>query len=222
MDIKAKLSVSMMCANLLNLEKDIRLLESLQVDYLHIDIMDADFVPNITFGIDTVNRMREITTIPFDIHLLVNYPLPIIRSLQICETDIVTIHKECKDNIMDNIAFIKKQKAKFGIALNPETQIEEIYQYLPYLDTILLMLIIPGFAGSTMIHGIMDKIAYANQYLLTHKYENIEIAVDGSVSCEKAIQMKQLGASIFVGGTTAIFREGKTLQETVENFYKVV
>ena len=154
---KTKLSVSMMCADLVNLEHDIRILEMNHVDYLHIDIMDASFVPNLTFGPDFVNAIRNITTIPLDIHLLMEHPRIIVRSMNIRENDIVTIHCECKESIMENVAFIKQKGAKFGLALNPDTSIEEVRKYLPYVDVILLMLIVPGFAGSAMIHGMMEK-----------------------------------------------------------------
>ena len=152
-----KLSVSLMCADLLNLEYEIRKLEENGVDYLHIDLMDATFVPNLTFGPDIVNAIRRTTKIPLDIHLLMEHPRVIIRSMNIQKGDIVTIHSECKESIMENVAFIKQKGAKFGLALNPDTSIEEVHKYLPYVDVILLMLIVPGFAGSMMIHGMIDK-----------------------------------------------------------------
>lgn len=208
----------MMCADLVNLEHDIRILEMNHVDYLHIDIMDASFVPNLTFGPDFVNAIRNITTIPLDIHLLMEHPRIIVRSMNIRENDIVTIHCECKESIMENIAFIKQKGAKFGLALNPDTSIEEVRKYLPYVDVILLMLIVPGFAGSAMIHGMMEKVGETKQYLHKHKFDNIEICVDGSVSCERAKYMRELGASIFVGGTAGIFRKGLTLEQSIAQF----
>lgn len=218
--MQSKLSVSLMCANLLNLEKEIKKLESLKVDYLHIDIMDATFVPNLTFGPDTINAIRKITTLPLDIHLLMEHPRVIIRSIDIRENDIVSIHSECKESIMENVAFIKQKGARFGLALNPDTSIEEVKKYLPYVDVILLMLIVPGFAGSSMIHGMMEKVAETRNYLDIHKFNNIEICVDGSVSGERARYMKELGASIFVGGTAGIFRQNYTLEETIPSFYQ--
>ncbi|GFH97775.1 ribulose-phosphate 3-epimerase [uncultured Phocaeicola sp.] len=215
---KTKLSVSMMCADLVNLEHDIRILEMNHVDYLHIDIMDASFVPNLTFGPDFVNAIRNITTIPLDIHLLMEHPRIIVRSMNIRENDIVTIHCECKESIMENVAFIKQKGAKFGLALNPDTSIEEVRKYLPYVDVILLMLIVPGFAGSAMIHGMMEKVGETKLYLHKHKFDNIEICVDGSVSCERAKYMRELGASIFVGGTAGIFRKGLTLEQSIAQF----
>ena len=106
-----KLSASLMCANLVNLERDIQLLEENGVDYLHIDIMDAIFVPNLTFGPDVVNSIRKITNLPLDIHLLMEHPRVVVRSMDIREGDIVSIHSECKESIMENAAFIKQKKA---------------------------------------------------------------------------------------------------------------
>ena len=214
-----KLSVSLMCADLLNLEYEIRKLEENGVDYLHIDLMDATFVPNLTFGPDVVNAIRRTTKIPLDIHLLMEHPRVIIRSMNIQKGDIVTIHSECKESIMENVAFIKQKGAKFGLALNPDTSIEEVRKYLPYVDVILLMLIVPGFAGSMMIHGMMEKVGETYKYLNSSKFDNIEISVDGSVSSERAKYMRELGASIFVGGTAGIFCEGKSINETIPTFY---
>lgn len=153
----SKLSVSLMCADLVNLERDIHILEENGVDYLHVDIMDAAFVPNLTFGPDMVNSIRKITSLPVDIHLLMEHPRTIIRSMDIRDGDIVSIHSECKESVLENAAFIKQRGAKFGLALNPDTSIDEVRKYLPYVDVILLMLIVPGFAGTMMIHGMMEK-----------------------------------------------------------------
>lgn len=219
---KGKLSVSMMCADLMNIERDVNELERNGVDYLHIDIMDAAFVPNLTFGPDFVNGLRKKTQIPLDIHLLMEHPRVIIRSMDIHENDIVTIHSECKESIMENVAFIKQKGARFGLALNPDTTIEEVKKYLPYVDVILLMLIVPGFAGSMMIHGMMEKVGNTRTFLDELGYDNIEISVDGSVSCERAKHMREMGASIFVGGTAGVFRKGMQLNETIHEFKNAI
>lgn len=219
---KGKLSVSLMCADLMNMEHDVRVLEKNNVDYLHVDIMDSTFVPNLTFGPDFVNSLRKTTNIPFDIHLLMERPRVIIRSMNIKEGDIVTIHSECKENIMENAVFIKQKGARFGLALNPDTSIEKVKKYLPYVDVVLLMLIIPGFAGNQILHGIMEKVDYTKRFLHKHGYHNIEIGVDGSVSCERAKYMKGLGASIFVGGTAGVFRQDKNLDTAIVEFYKSI
>lgn len=119
---------------------------------------------------------------------------------------------------MENVAFIKQKGARFGLALNPDTEIEEVKKYLPYLDIILLMLIVPGFSGSTLIHGIMDKVGRTRKYLDENGYDNIEISVDGSVSWDRANYMYNQGASIFVGGTKGLFKTGKDLKESITYF----
>ena len=124
--MQGKLSVSLMCGDLLHIEKELRIFEHQNVDYIHIDVMDSRFVPNITFGPDMVNAIKRETDIPLDIHLLVESPRVIIRSFDIGENDIVTIHAECKESIMENVAFVKQRGAKFGLALNPDTTIEEV------------------------------------------------------------------------------------------------
>lgn len=221
-DTKKKLSVSLMCADLMNIEPQIRMLEIQKVDYLHIDIMDAHFVPNLTFGPDFVNQLRKITDIPFDIHLLMDKPRDIIRSLDIRQDDIVTIHAECKESILENAAFVKQKGAYFGLALNPDTTVEEVKKYLRYVDVLLLMLIVPGFAGSTMINGIMDKIADTKAYLHKNKMDDVKIEVDGSVSIESASIMSSQGADIFVGGTKGVFRIGHKLSDTIPEFYNAL
>lgn len=216
----AKISASLMCANLLNLKADIDELEEAGVEYLHVDIMDGHFVPNLTFGPDIVNIIHGYTKLPLDIHLLMDHPRVIIRSMDISQNDIVSIHSECKENIMENVAFVKQKGARFGLALNPDTEIEEVKKYLPYVDIILLMLIVPGFAGSALIHGIMDKVERTRKFLDDNGHENIEISVDGSVSWERAKYMASKGASIFVGGTKGIFKTGRSLVESVQQFKK--
>ncbi len=216
--MNGKLSVSLMCADLLHLAEQIKIYEKHDVDLIHIDVMDSQFVPNLTFGPDLVNSVKRTTRIPLDIHLLVEHPRVIIRSFDINENDIVTIHAECKESIMENVAFVKQKGAKFGLALNPDTMIEEVKKYLPYVDIILIMLIVPGFAGSKMIHGMMEKVKDTRDYLDHNGYENIEISVDGSVSQDRAEFMKSHGASIFVGGTAGIYIKDRDINETIVEF----
>lgn len=208
-----KISASLMCADLLDLGTQIEQLELAGIDYLHVDIMDNAFVPNITFGFDAIRAIRRKATLPLDIHLLVRRPADMIHFLELREGDILTIHAECDCGIMESAAFVRQKFARFGIALNPETPISKIEKYIPYVDVILLMLIVPGFSGSTMIHGIMDKVAETRVFLDNLGRNDVEISVDGSVSPEKGRYMSSLGASIFVGGTAGLFRRDMPLLE---------
>lgn len=212
----------MMCADLMNLERDIRILEKNGVDWLHIDVMDAAFVPNLGFGPDFINAMHRVTTMPLDIHLLMENPSVVIPSMNIVEGDFITIHSNCKDNIDDTIALIKEKGAKVGLALNPDTPVESVERYLSKIDMILLMLVIPGFAGGKLIDGIMDKVGVTKKYLIDKGCGNMELCVDGSVSCERAVYMRRMGATVFVGGTAGIYRKGMNLDDTVPIFLKAI
>ncbi|WP_294431700.1 ribulose-phosphate 3-epimerase [uncultured Treponema sp.] len=217
-----KISASLMCADLLNMGAQIKELETAGVDYLHLDVMDSVFVPNITLGIDTVNQIKAFTKLPIDIHLLVDKPSRIIRSLNFGSGDFVTIHAECSERIMENVAFIKQKGAAFGLALNPDTTIEEVAKYLPYVDMINIMLIVPGFAGSTLIHGIMEKVKATREFLDEHGYKDIIIEVDGSVSNERASILKNYGSSMFVCGTSSIFKKDIDFKTSVNKFKESV
>ncbi len=210
----------MMCANQLKLAEEIQRLDKVGVDYFHMDIMDSIFVPNITLGIDTVNAMRSVTNTPFDIHLLLTRPINIIHDLVIKPGDIVTFHAEAVENPLELIAHIKKHDARVGVALNPETPIQKIEHYLVYIDVIILMLITPGFAGSQMIHGIMHKVKDFRQQLDEKSLNDVEISVDGGVSAALAKAMSQDGASIFVGGTSGVFRKDMLFEDAVKIFYE--
>ncbi len=212
--MKGKISASIMCADLLNLEKQLRELEKARVDYVHIDVMDAHFVPNLTFGVDTVNAIAENTNIPLDIHLLVEHPETIVRRLNIVNGTIVTVHVECSDTISGIAKHVRNAGAKFGLALNPETPVESVREYLAYLDVILLMLTPPGFSGLKIASGVMDKVAKLRSFL-QREHANPEIEVDGGVGLEHAEYTSRLGANIFVGGTTSIFKRGELLSTTV-------
>lgn len=213
-----KISASLMCADLLNLESQIKELEFSGVDFLHLDVMDSSFVPNITFGIDTINQIKKVTKLPLDIHLLIQKPSTVIRSINLSDGDFVTIHAECSERIIENVAYIKQKGGKFGLALNPDTNIEEIEKYLPYVDMVNIMLIVPGFAGSSIIHGILEKVKDMRIFLDSKNYHDVIIEVDGSVSYERASILKSYGATMFVCGTASIFKKNEPFSETVKKF----
>lgn len=225
MKYQNKISVSVMCSDLLNLEKDIRILEEKGVDMLHVDVMDAHFVPNLTFGPDFIKAMQAHTKLPVDAHFMVDEPELMFGKLQLRKGDIFTAHVELKDPQTGNLRSYKKLSedihstgALFGLAVNPETPVETLEANLPNIDTVTLMLVHPGFAGAKLVEGILDKVSVARKYLDSKGYEKIEISVDGSVSAERAHLMAEMGASIFVGGTAGIYRKGMELSDTIPAF----
>jgi len=224
-----KISVSVMCSDLLNLERDIRTLEKYGVDMLHVDVMDAHFVPNLTFGPDFIKAMQSRTDLPIDAHFMVEDPELMSEKFQLRKGDIFTAHVELKDPQTGKPRAYKElsekvhaQKALFGLAVNPETPIETMEANLQYADTVTLMLVHPGFAGAKLVDGILDKVAATRKYLDDNGFDKIEISVDGSVSTERAHLMAEMGASIFVGGTAGIYRRGMELRDTVPAFRKAI
>ena len=218
-----------MCADLLNLESEIRTLENNGVDMLHIDVMDAHFVPNLTFGHDFIKAMQKKTSLPLDCHFMVTDPeLAMERLGTLRPGDGFTAHAELKDasgapRSYEQLAKeVHDMEAFFGLGLSPDTPPETLERNLPFIDVVLLMLVYPGFAGSKMVLGIMDKVARTRMWLDSHGREDVEIIVDGSVSPEGAREMAAMGASIFVGGTAGIYRKGMSLEETIPQFRKMI
>lgn len=204
-----------MCSNLMNLGQDIKTLEENGADMLHIDVMDAHFVPNLTFGPDFIKAMQAVTTMPVDVHLMVDDPELIMSKFPVRKGDIVSPHIEVKKDYRALAAKVHEAGGLFGLAVNPETDVEAIKEYLDVLDTVTLMLVHPGAAGAKMVDGIMDKVAGMRRFLDTNGREDILISVDGSVSNERANLMAGMGADIFVGGTAGIYRKGMSLSETI-------
>ena len=196
-----------MCSNLMNLGQDIKTLEENGADMLHIDVMDAHFVPNLTFGPDFIKAMQAVTTMPVDVHLMVDDPELIMSKFPVRKGD--------KKDYRALAAKVHEAGGLFGLAVNPETDVEAIKEYLGVLDTVTLMLVHPGAAGAKMVDGIMDKVAEMRRFLDTNGREDILISVDGSVSNERANLMAGMGADIFVGGTAGIYRKGMALSETI-------
>ena len=207
-----------MCSDLMNLGQDIADLKRNGVDMLHVDVMDAHFVPNLTFGLDFIHAMHGVTDMPLDVHLMAEDPMPLIEHSDLREGDYLTVHVELDKNFEEIKNYLSTKGVKFGLAVSPETPVESVKPYLPILDAVTLMLVRPGFAGGKLIDGILDKVAEMRSFLDKEGYENIEISVDGSVSCERAKLMADMGASIFVGGTAGIYRKGMTLDESIPLF----
>ena len=210
-----KITVSVMCSDLMNLERDIKELERNGVDWLHIDIMDAHFVPNLTFGPDFPNAMHRVTNMPLDIHLMCEDPEFIYSKIQINPGDILSTHVELKKDCTAVAADVHAKGGMFGVVVNPDTPVDSVAPHMAYSDMVTLMLVHPGFAGAKLVDGILDKVAEMRQWLDSNGYQNVLISVDGSVSCERAELMAGMGANVFVGGTAGVYRKGMELSESI-------
>jgi ribulose-phosphate 3-epimerase len=220
--MKRYISVSVMCSDLMKLGNDISILQKNGVDMLHVDVMDAHFVPNLTFGPDFISAMQKMTSMPLDIHLMVEDPELILSRFSIRTGDIVSVHVETGRDMKRIADKIHSGGGLFGLVLNPETEVSSIEPYLDCLDTVTLMLVHPGYAGAKMVDGIMDKVARMRKFLDSKGYEKILISVDGSVSRDRARHMAEMGAGIFVGGTAGIYRKDLDLPSSIREMRSAI
>ena len=213
---KKKISPSLMCADLLNLGAELKLLEKAGIEYLHIDIMDGVYVPNYTLGTDFVKRVKAATSIPLDIHMMVENPGSKLDWFEFGEGDYVCLHIESEPHIQRALQAIKARGAKPMVALNPGTPITAIEELLDVIDGVLVMTVNPGFAGQKLVPSTLSKITRMRKFLDDHGYPDIEIEVDGNVSFENARLLSDAGANIFVAGTSSVFHKDHTLSRAIE------
>lgn len=220
--LKPKFSASMMCANYLNLEKDVVELEKAAIDYLHFDIMDGVFVPNIMLCNEMIKSLRKITKIPFDIHLMITNPEQKIKWFDMGAGDIISVHYESTPHIHRALQEIKSSGAKAAIALNPATPVCCIENVLQDVDMVLLMTVNPGFAGQKLIEQTLDKIKKTREMLDNNGFENIILQVDGNCSFENIPKMYKMGADCFVTGSSSVFDRNYTIADSVKRLKKAV
>ena len=194
-----------MCTNPYMLKEDIDVLKEEKIDYLHLDIMDGHFVSNISFGIDFIQSIRKQTSLAFDFHLMVENPLKIIPRLDLKKGDIVSIHFEANYDLDDIIALIKSYQCELFIALNPQTPICILDLVHQHINGINFLTINPGFAGQKILPIAVKKFLYLKDFLRQRNWEHIAIEVDGNMSFANAQRFKEMGADIFVAGTSSIF-----------------
>ncbi|MBQ8294838.1 MAG: ribulose-phosphate 3-epimerase [Clostridia bacterium] len=201
------ISPSLMCCDFLALEKYISVFEKENIEYLHIDVMDGEFVPNFTLGTDFVKQIKKCTQIPLDLHLMINNPETKLDFFDFGKNDIVSIHAEATRHLHLALQKIKNRGAKAFVAINPGTPIYVLEEVVDDIDGVLVMTVNPGFAGQKLVPSTLKKIAKVRKYLDENGKIDAVIEVDGNVSIENAKLMKEVGADIFVGGTSSIFKD---------------
>ena len=216
--MKKLLSASLMCADLGALRDSIYQLEKAGIDYLHIDIMDGSFVPNITLGFDLVNTIKNITDMPLDVHMMVNEPARFIDNMKLTENDILCVHYEADIHLQRTLDKIKSKGIKTGVALNPQTHLDSIEYLREYMDMLLVMTVSPGFAGQKIFEGAFRKCEDARKML----GDSMLIEVDGNISLENGSKLSRCGADMFVLGTSSLFMKDKTLAKAAEDFRGVL
>jgi ribulose-phosphate 3-epimerase len=215
------LAASLACANYLHLEEDLRELEAAGVDYLHIDVMDGQFVPNFALNTDIMHAARQVTALPMDVHLMVERPERYLEPFVAAGASIVAVHQECTAHLQRTLAEIRRLGVQAGVALNPATPLETLAYVMEDVDFLLLMTVNPGFYGQKLVPSALRKIADARAMCQRHGRE-IPICVDGNVSFEHAPRMVAAGANFLVGGTSSIFARGLSIAEGTRKLRELV
>ena len=204
---KIQISPSILSANFSQLGNEIKRLEDGGADMIHVDVMDGHFVPNLTIGPPVIKALRNCTKLPFDVHLMIAPVHKYIKDYANAGADIITIHPEATDNLVNSINHIKELKKKIGISLNPDTEIKIISHLLDQIDLVLIMSVFPGFGGQKFIPNILDKIKELKK-IKDEKNLNFDIEVDGGINFDNSKLVIEAGANILVSGTT-IFKNNK-------------
>lgn len=191
-------SPSILSADFANLERDVHMVEEAGADWIHVDVMDGHFVPNITIGAPVVKALKKVTNIPLDVHLMIDNPMKYVEDFADAGADILTFHYEAvkEDEIMPLIDKIKSLGVKVGIAVKPKTKPSDIDKYLPFVDLVLVMTVEPGFGGQSFMCDCADKIEYFKQKC----YADVIIQVDGGINAETADLCIRNGATSLVAG----------------------
>jgi ribulose-phosphate 3-epimerase len=211
-----------MCIDFAKMESTLRVFEENGIDYLHIDIMDGEFVPNYALGTNFCDQLRRLTSIPLDIHLMINRPDLKIDCFNFQPDEYVSVHWESTPHIQRTLTAIRAKGAKPMLAINPATPADVFKYLLPDIDGILVMTVNPGFAGQPLVPATLEKIRDIRKMLDENGYSNIEIEVDGNVSFENAKLMREAGATMFVGGSSSVFSIKDSLTANIQKMNAIV
>lgn len=220
--MKNKISASLMCADPFELKNVLKTLENNNIDFLHIDIMDGKFVPNLGIGSDYINALKQHTQIPLDYHIMVKDPDSIINLLDLREQDIVSIHYESSYQVQRTLENIRRKgNCKVMIAINPATPLCVLEELIYYIDGINLLMVNPGFAGQKMVANCLKKAEKVARFIKKFKRDDILFEVDGNINFEHAKTLNNIGANMFVAGSSSIFRKDK-MEESIKKLQECI
>lgn len=197
-----KVSPSILSADFVNLERDIRALSPAGADYVHVDVMDGLFVPNITIGIPVVAAIRRITELPLDVHLMIDRPIRYVDDFCKAGSDILTIHVEAdtEENTLAALKRIRENGVRAAISVKPKTPAEAVLPFLPYCDLILVMTVEPGFGGQSFMEDMMPKLRKIRTFIDAQK-PDCELEVDGGINETTSRICREHGANVLVAGS---------------------
>ena len=218
---KVLFGASLMCADYLNLERDIHLLEQNGIDYLHFDVMDGHFVPNFGLNLDLLRKARAITNLPINVHLMIENAEDYVDAYLDAGCNSLSFHQEPTYHIQRVLQKIRDYNVRAGIALNPATPLNTLDYILDDLDFVLIMTVNPGFAGQALVPNTLKKISDLRK-ILTRKKLDIDIQVDGNVSFENIPHMIHAGATMLVGGTSSLFVKNMEISESAQKVFSLI
>lgn len=212
---------SLLAADFSDLRNDIARMEDAGANYLHLDIMDGHFVPNISFGPGLVSDIRKHTQLYFDVHLMISDPLRYVDSFVKAGADIVTFHYESVKDPMQTLLAIKSREIRCGIAISPKTPAEVLYPFIGLADMLLVMTVEPGFGGQSLIPECVDKVRLLRREAIRQGV-NINIEVDGGITADNTCYLTEAGANVLVAGS-ALFktRRARTIMQKMREEAKL-
>ena len=212
---KIKISPSILSADFTQLGMEIKRLEEGGADFIHVDVMDGHFVPNLTIGPPVIKALKKNCSIKFDVHLMISPVHKYIEIYSEAGADIITIHPEATENLSASISKIKELKKKVGVSLNPETKVSVIKDYLNEIDLVLIMSVNPGFGGQKFMPEVLDKIKELKSIQKKNNM-NFDIEVDGGINFENSKIIIEAGANILVSGTTIFKSNNGNIQKNID------
>ena len=210
-----KISPSILSADFSKLGEEIVSLEKAGADYIHIDVMDGHFVPNITIGPEVIKRLRPVTKLTFDVHLMIAPVDNFVKDFANAGADIITFHPEATKDMSQTIKLIKSFGKKVGVSLKPKSPIDLIENHLKDIDLILIMSVEPGFGGQKFMPEVLDKMKKLRN-IVNEKKLNVDIEIDGGINFENSSKAKEFGANILVSGSTVFKENNGDLKKNIQ------
>ena len=212
-----KLSPSVLSADFTRLGEQIQLVDKAGADYIHLDVMDGQFVPNISFGMPVIEAVRKVTDKPLDVHLMIEEPIRYLQEFKDAGADIITVHAESCKHLHRTICRIRELDMKAGVALNPATSVSILNYIFDEIDMALVMSVNPGFGGQAFIPAMLDKIKRIHKIATDKGLVNLEIEVDGGITLNNVAAVVDAGADVIVAGS-AVFQGNP--EQNVQEFKK--